>query len=321
MRIVFAGTPEFAARSLEALLSAGHAVVAVLTQPDRPAGRGLKPYPSAVKRVATAHGIAVYQPESAKMPEALALIESFAADVMVVAAYGLILPATVLSTPRLGCINVHASLLPRWRGAAPIQRALQAGDTETGISIMQMDAGLDTGPVLLMRSCPILVTDTQHTLHERLADLGARTLVEFLKNAVRAPVESNERPHFEWNTPPLAQSGSGVTYAAKITKAETLLDWQQSADRLARNVRAFNPAPVSKTVIQGEIIKVWEASAASDYGTPGTVMALGADSITVACAQGSLVLEMLQRPGGKPLSAGEFLKGFPMRVGEQLGQP
>ena len=181
MRLIFAGTPEFAARSLEALFSAGHTVVAVLTQPDRPAGRGLKPFPSAVKRVATAHGIAVYQPESMKTPEALSLIEGFAADVMVVAAYGLILPEKVLSTPRLGCINVHASLLPRWRGAAPIQRALQAGDTETGVSIMQMDAGLDTGPVLLMRSCPILVTDTQHALHERLADLGARTLVEFLK--------------------------------------------------------------------------------------------------------------------------------------------
>ncbi len=319
MRLIFAGTPEFAARSLEALFSAGHTVVAVLTQPDRPAGRGLKPFPSAVKRVATAHGIAVYQPESMKTPEALSLIEGFAADVMVVAAYGLILPEKVLSTPRLGCINVHASLLPRWRGAAPIQRALQAGDTETGVSIMQMDAGLDTGPVLLMRSCPILVTDTQHALHERLADLGARTLVEFLKIG-----KIGVRPHGGsdpgWGLTPIAQPDNGVTYAAKITKAETLLDWQQSAEQLARNVRAFNPAPVTKTMIQGEMIKVWEASAASAYGTPGTVLALGEDSITVGCAQGSLVLEMLQRPGGKPLSAGEFLKGFPMRVGEKLGQ-
>ena len=319
MRLIFAGTPEFAARSLEALFSAGHTVVAVLTQPDRPAGRGLKPFPSAVKRVATAHWIAVYQPESMKTPEALSLIEGFAADVMVVAAYGLILPEKVLSTPRLGCINVHASLLPRWRGAAPIQRALQAGDTETGVSIMQMDAGLDTGPVLLMRSCPILVTDTQHALHERLADLGARTLVEFLKIG-----KIGVRPHGGsdpgWGLTPIAQPDNGVTYAAKITKAETLLDWQQSAEQLARNVRAFNPAPVTKTMIQGEMIKVWEASAASAYGTPGTVLALGEDSITVGCAQGSLVLEMLQRPGGKPLSAGEFLKGFPMRVGEQLGQ-
>ena len=318
MRLIFAGTPEFAARSLEALLSAGHTVVAVLTQPDRPAGRGLKPFPSAVKRVATTHGIAVYQPESMKTPEALALIEGFAADVMVVAAYGLILPEKVLSTPRLGCINVHASLLPRWRGAAPIQRALQAGDTETGISIMQMDAGLDTGPVLLMRSCPILVTDTQHALHERLADLGARTLVEFLKiGATKGSIKGSDPA---WGLTPIAQPDNGVTYAAKITKAETLLDWQQSAEQLARNVRAFNPAPVTKTMIQGEMIKVWEASAASAYGTPGTVLALGEDSITVGCAQGSLVLEMLQRPGGKPLSAGEFLKGFPMRVGEQLGQ-
>lgn len=320
MRIVFAGTPEFAARSLEALLAAGHTVVAVLTQPDRPAGRGLKPYPSAVKRVALIHAIPVHQPESLKTPEALALIEGFAADVMVVAAYGLILPAAILAAPRLGCINIHASLLPRWRGAAPIQRALQAGDAVSGISIMQMDAGLDTGPVLLMRSCPILATDTQHTLHDRLADLGARTLVETLKNGVRSQT-AKEGSDPVWGLTPLPQPDTGVTYAAKITKAETLLDWQQSAEQLARNVRAFNPAPVAKTVMQDEIIKVWEASAATDQGVPGTVMALGADSITVACAQGALVLEMLQRPGGKPMTAGEFLKGFPMRVGEQLGKP
>ena len=309
MRMVFAGTPEFAARSLEALIAAGHDVVAVLTQPDRPGGRGFKVLPSPVKRVALAAHVPVYQPETLKSAEALALIQGFAAEVMVVSAYGQLLPGEILrATPR-GAINIHASLLPRWRGAAPIQRALQAGDAVTGISIMQMDPGLDTGPVLLERPCPILALDTCHTLHDRLADLGARTIIEALEGIRSGQLK------------PVPQLATGVTYAHKITKAEALLDWTKTAEQLARDVRAFNPSPVSRTFLHGELIKVWQARAVPEPpgAAPGTVLMVTDDGVDVACGEGRLALHMLQRAGGKPMTAGEFIKGFPVMLGEQMG--
>jgi methionyl-tRNA formyltransferase len=309
MRMVFAGTPEFAARSLEALIAAGHEVVAVLTQPDRPGGRGFKVLPSPVKRVALAAHVPVYQPATLKSAEALALIQSFAAEIMVVSAYGQLLPVEILrATPR-GAINIHASLLPRWRGAAPIQRALQAGDAVTGISIMQMDPGLDTGAVLLERPCPIQEQDTSHTLHERLADLGARTIIEALEG-IRAG-----------RLKPVPQPDTGVTYAHKITKAEALLDWTKTAEQLARDVRAFNPAPVSRTFLRDELIKVWQARAEPEPAgaAPGTVLAMNDAGVYVACGEGRLALQMLQRAGGKPMTAGEFIKGFPVALGEQMG--
>lgn len=309
MRMVFAGTPEFAARSLEALIAAGHQVVAVLTQPDRPVGRGFKVLPSPVKRVALAAHVPVYQPATLKSAEALALILGFSAEVMVVSAYGQLLPIEILQATPRGAINIHASLLPRWRGAAPIQRALQAGDTVTGISIMQMDRGLDTGPVLLERPCPILDHDTSHTLHDRLADLGARTIIEALEGIRAGQLQ------------PVPQPLAGVTYAHKITKAEALLDWTKKAEQLARDVRAFNPAPVSRTYLRDELIKVWQAEAAPEPANaiPGTVLAMNDAGVFVACGKGQLALQMLQRAGGKPMTAGEFIKGFPVTLGEQMG--
>ncbi len=309
MRMVFAGTPEFAARSLEALIAAGHQVVAVLTQPDRPMGRGFKVLPGPVKRVALAAHVPVYQPATLKSAEALALIQGFSAEVMVVSAYGQLLPVEILQATPRGAINIHASLLPRWRGAAPIQRALQAGDTVTGISIMQMDKGLDTGPVLLERPCPILPQDTCHTLHERLADLGARTIIEALEGIKAGQL------------PPVAQPVAGVTYAHKITKAEALLDWTKAAEQLARDVRAFNPAPVSRTFLRNELVKVWQAQAVPEPAgaPPGMVLAMNDAGIFVACGKGQLALRMLQRAGGKPMTAGEFIKGFPVTLGEQMG--
>ncbi len=309
MRLVFAGTPEFAARSLEALISAGHEIIAVLTQPDRPMGRGFKVLPSAVKRAALAAHVPVYQPTTLRSAEALALIQGFSAEAMIVSAYGQLLPSEILEATSRGAINIHASLLPRWRGAAPIQRALQAGDTVTGISIMQMDKGLDTGPVLLERSCPILDQDTSHTLHDRLADLGARTIIEALEGIRTGQLK------------PVPQPSTGVTYAHKITKAEALLDWTKEAEQLARDVRAFNPAPVSRTFLRGELIKVWEAEAVPgpEGAVPGTVLSMNDDGLFVACGQGRLALRMLQRAGGKPMTAGEFIKGFPVAPGERMG--
>ena len=312
MRVVYAGTPEFAARSLEALIVAGYPVVAVLTQPDRPTGRGFKVLPGAVKRVALASHVPVYQPERLASPDMQSLLRSLDADVMVVCAYGLLLPPPLLSIPRFGALNIHASLLPRWRGAAPIQRAIQAGDSQTGISIMQMDAGLDTGEVLLERDCPIYPQDTARTLHDRLADLGARTIIEALEKVGRGELN------------PVPQPAAGITYAHKVTKAEAVMDWSKEAVQLARDVRAFNPAPVSRTVFRDELVKVWEAeaSAPSEKGTaaPGTVFSVDERGISVVCGQGILVLKMLQRAGGKPLTAGEFVKGYPLAPGDRLGE-
>jgi methionyl-tRNA formyltransferase len=309
MRIIFAGTPPFAAQALEALIAAGHEVLAVFTQPDRPSGRGMKLQPSAVKQAALQHGLPVLQPVSLKSDEVVEQIAGLRADVMVVAAYGLILPARILALPRLGCVNIHASLLPRWRGAAPIQRAIQAGDEQTGICIMQMDEGLDTGAVLLKKSCPIAASDTYGMLHDRLTQIGAVAIVEALSLLARGAVK------------PAPQSEEGANYAQRISKEETFLDWGASAAELARRVRSFNPSPVARTTWQGETLKIWQASAlpAAASGAPGTLMDMGPKGIQVACGQGSLLLEVLQRAGGKPQVAAEFLKGMPLHTGLRMG--
>jgi len=294
MKLLFAGTPEFAAQSLSAILAAGHQVELVLTQPDRPSGRGMTLRPSPVKALAQAAGIEVYQPLSLKDPSARERLRTFDVDVMVVAAYGLILPQEVLDLPRYGCINIHASLLPRWRGAAPIQRAILAGDAESGVCIMQMEAGLDTGPVLLRDRLPITNDETAGGLHDKLAEMGARLVVEALE---RLPLSATPQPD------------EGVTYAAKIEKAEALLDWRQPAVELERKIRAFNPFPGASTTLDGVQIKVWRAVAESGTAAPGTVLSADRSGILVACGTGALRLGELQKAGGKRLSAAQFLAG------------
>ena len=309
MKLIFAGTPEFAAQALSAIVAAGHEVALVLTQPDRPAGRGMALQPSAVKKVALAHDIEVFQPLTLKDAEAQAKIAAVGAEVMVVAAYGLILPQAVLDMPRFGCINIHASLLPRWRGAAPIQRALLAGDAETGVCIMQMEAGLDTGPVLLRGAFPIEATDTTASLHDRLAGLGARLCVEAL-GKLPLPAE--------------AQPAEGVTYAHKIEKAESEIDWSLPAHVIGQRIRAFDPFPGASTALQGEAIKVWgyEIDSCSRLSNErfGQILASGPEGVTVACGEGgALRLTTLQRAGGKRLPVADFLRGFPLPVGQVLG--
>jgi len=301
MKIIFAGTPEFAALALQALLAAGHSVPLVLTQPDRPAGRGMQLLPSAVKRLAQAHHLTLYQPERLKDPASQGPLRDTAADLMVVAAYGLILPQAVLDLPRLGCLNIHASLLPRWRGAAPIQRAIAAGDTETGITIMRMDAGLDTGPMLLRRAVPIGTADTAATLHDTLARLGAETIVDAL-----ATLET---------LVPTPQPDAGATYAAKIAKHEAALYWRQPAQQLERQVRAFNPFPTATAIFNGVPLKIWSAALSAAGGTPGTVLEVDDKGILVACGSGALRLTELQKQGGKRLAARDFLNGFPVAPG------
>jgi methionyl-tRNA formyltransferase len=302
--VAFAGTPEFAAAALEAILAAGFEVPLVLTQPDRPAGRGMKLTPSAVKQVALRHGIPVDQPERLRTEEQRAQLAACAPDILVVAAYGLILPQAVLGLPRLGCINIHASLLPRWRGAAPIHRAIEAGDGETGITIMQMDAGLDTGPMLMKRALPIEDRDTTGSLHDRLAQLGAEMVVEALRRL----------PSGELNAAP--QPEQGVTYAAKIGKAEAAIDWRRPAWEIARAVRAFNPFPGAAGTLNGVAVKIWSATVAAGEGKPGTVIAADADGVVVACGKQALSLNELQKPGSRRLPVREFLRGFPVSVGE-----
>lgn len=306
MKLIFAGTPEFAAQSLRAILSTENQVVLVLTQPDRPAGRGMVLQPSAVKQVASEHGIEVFQPPTLRDPAAQARLAAVGADAMVVAAYGLILPQTVLDLPRHGCINIHASLLPRWRGAAPIQRAIQAGDTETGVCIMQMEAGLDTGPVLLREALPITEGDTAASLHDRLAELGARLIVDALRNLPLTPCP---------------QPSDGVTYAAKIDKAESMLDWRLPALQLSRQVRAFNPFPGTLAYLDGTSVKIWKAVPDANGGVPGTVLSANKDGIVVACGEGALRLCELQKAGGKRLEAGQFLAGTPIAVGSVFSLP
>ena len=295
MRIVFAGTPEFAARALEALLAAGHEVPLVLTQPERPAGRGMRPAASAVKRLALERELAVLQPRSLKAGEAAQPIRAAGAQAMVVAAYGLILPAAVLESTSLGALNIHASLLPRWRGAAPIQRAILAGDRETGVTIMRMDAGLDTGPMLERRAIAIEDCDDAGTLHDKLATLGAELIVTALDKLAAGTARTTPQP------------AEGVTYARKIEKHETVLDWAHPASELSRAVRAFRPSPGATTTLAGEVIKIWRATESAGAGAPGEVLSAGSDGIAVACGTGALVISELQRAGGKRLSAADFL--------------
>jgi methionyl-tRNA formyltransferase len=315
LKVIFAGTPEFARVALARLHAAGHEIVLVLTQPDRPAGRGMKLQASPVKQFALAHDIAVAQPRSlrldGKCPEeaaaARAAIEAAQADVMVVAAYGLILPQWALDTPRLGCLNIHASLLPRWRGAAPIHRAIEAGDAQTGVTIMQMDAGLDTGDMLLVDKLPIAPTDTTATLHDKLAELGGDLIVQAL-----AQQEKLTR---------VPQPGEGVNYAYKIEKAEAAIDWRQSAAQIERRIRAFDPFPGATAQLGDEVVKVWRAQCA-DVGpvpaasAPGQVLAVTDAGIDVATGDGALRLTELQRAGGKRLAVADFLRGFAVQAGQ-----
>ncbi len=306
MRLIFAGTPDFSARALAAILATGHQVELVLTQPDRPSGRGLSLRPSAVKALALASGIEVFQPPTLRDTAVQERVRAVGADAMVVAAYGLILPQVVLDMPRMGCINIHASLLPRWRGAAPIQRAILAGDAETGVCIMQMGAGLDTGPVLLSGALPINDEDTASSLHDKLADLGARLIVEVLG---KIPLPSCPQPE------------AGVTYASKIEKSEAALDWRLPACQLARQVRAFNPFPGATAILGGVSIKVWQAEVTATAGSPGQVISADRDGVVVACGEGSLCLRVLQKAGGKRFSVTQFLAGNPVRAGASFDLP
>jgi methionyl-tRNA formyltransferase len=308
MRVVFAGTSAFAVPALEALIAAGHHVLLALTQPDRPAGRGLAAFRSAVKQAAESHSVAVFQPVTLKDAAAQAHLRNVQPDVFVVAAYGLILPQAVLDIPPRGALNIHASLLPRWRGAAPIQRALLAGDRETGVCIMQMDAGLDTGPILMREAVAIAADETGGSLHDKLAALGARLIVATLDGLERGGLRATPQP------------ADGVTYANKIDKAEARVDWGRSAAEIERQVRAFNPVPGSLTRARGDEVKLWRASLA-DHATspPGTVLRVGRDGIDVACGEGALRLTELQRAGGKRLPADAFLRGFPVAPGDRFG--
>jgi methionyl-tRNA formyltransferase len=316
MRLAFAGTPEFAMSALDAILAAGHQVVGVLTQPDRRAGRGMRLIPSAVKRRAEAAGIPLLQPASLRGAESQGELAAWfatgRAELMVVAAYGLILPPAVLALPRLGCINIHASLLPRWRGAAPIERAILAGDTETGISIMQMEEGLDTGPLLLTQVLPIGPRETGGSLRERLTGLGAAAVLEAIGKMDRGE-----------NLAPRAQSKDGVTYAGKIDKDEAALDFSLSAIELDRRVRAFDPVPGAFAAFRGEKLKIWRARPGESGSSqaPGTLRTVTPSGLEIACGkQGAdtLIAEELQKPGGKRLAAAQFLAGTRLQPGERI---
>ncbi len=351
-RIVFAGTPDFAATILQAVIASPHEICAVYTQPDRPAGRGQKLAMSPVKALAQQQGLLIRQPNSLKDAQAQQELAELKADLMIVVAYGLILPTPVLNAPRLGCINVHASLLPRWRGAAPIQRAILAGDSMTGISIMQMDKGLDTGPVWRMAECPITALDTTQTLHDKLATLGASTLLATLDDIANGAHS------------PVAQSEQDVCYAHKIHKPEAAIDWQQSAQQIARQIRAFNPWPICFSTLDGQTIRIWRAEWLADWqaewraeqltatqscaseavpkalpkalpkavpkavpeaspkAVPGEIVHIGKDGIVVATGQGMLRLTTLQLPGGKPLTSSALLNAHSklFTVGKVLGQ-
>lgn len=298
LSLLFAGTPEFSVPALEALLASRHRVVAVYTQPDRPAGRGQQVTMSAVKQCALRHGLPVEQPQTLKDLAAVERLAHWSADLMIVVAYGLLLPKTVLETPRLGCVNIHASLLPRWRGAAPIQRAIQAGDKESGVTIMQMDVGLDTGPMLLERVTPIDARETAAMLHDRLAALGAAAVIE----AIDAIAAGSAMPR--------AQPKDGATYAAKIRKEEALIDWSRSALEIDRQVRAFNSWPIAETRWNGQQLRVWESLPLSTETSapPGTVIATSAAGIDVATGAGTLQLTRVQSAGRKAMAAADFLK-------------
>jgi len=305
LRIVYAGTPDFAVPALQALIDSHHDVVAVYTQPDRPAGRGRKLKPSPVKTVALTHDIPVEQPEKLRDAKTQATLAGYRPDLMVVAAYGIILPAAVLDIPRLGCLNIHASLLPRWRGAAPIQRAILAGDAVTGVTIMQMDAGLDTGDMLLKREVAIEPGMTAQGLHDRLADVGGPALLETIDGLLAGTVT------------PEPQDDALANYAAKLSKDEAAIDWSCPADAIARQVCAFNPWPVAQTLRGGEPLRIWEAQAVAGQGEPGRVVAESGEGIDIACGDGLLRVTRLQLPGGKPLTARDFLNGRSL-AGESL---
>jgi methionyl-tRNA formyltransferase len=319
-RVVFAGTPEFAAVALAQIQAAGFDVALVLTQPDRPAGRGLKLQASAVKQFALLHKIPVVQPRSLRLEgkfpvdasAARDAISACQADIMVVAAYGLILPQWVLDKPRLGCLNIHGSLLPRWRGAAPIHRAIEAGDVETGITIMQMDAGLDTGDMLLIDKLPIAPTDTTALLYDKLAAMGGKMIVDALHLAARGELH------------PVKQPEAGITYAHKIEKHEAVIDWSQSASQIVRRVHAFNPFPGANSVLGDEVLKIWNATVspgtAPAHAEFGEILAVAPEGITVSAMNSQVILTDLQRPGGKRLSAADLLRGFEIKPGMRFAQ-
>ncbi len=306
LRIAFAGTPSFAAIALDAIVKGGYSVGLVLTQPDRRAGRGMKLVQSAVKEFALANDLPLDQPVRLGTELERSRLIAYAPDVLVVAAYGLLLPAEVLALPRYGCINIHASLLPRWRGAAPIHRAIESGDSETGITIMQMDAGLDTGPILLQKSLPIAAEATLGSLYETLAVLGADCILEFLGKLVREQIH------------PRAQPEEGVTYASKVSRDEAQVDWSKPALELERKIRAFNPFPGTVFRYGTTEIKIWKASIVREHGHPGEILAAGEQGIVVACGQDALQLTELQKAGSRRMDAIDFLRGFPLSPGDLL---
>ena len=291
LRIIFAGTPDFAATHLQALIDQGrHQLVAVYSQPDRPAGRGKKLKPSPVKQIALEQNIPVYQPLNFKAAEDQQQLAALEADLMIVVAYGLLLPPVILETPRLGCINVHASLLPRWRGAAPIQRAIEAGDLRSGVTIMQMDKGLDTGDMLLVADCEIGPKETGGSLHDKLAEVGVPSLIEAVDALALGPISRN------------VQDDTQANYAAKISKQDAIIDWQQPAAAIARKIRAFNPFPIAYTALNGERIKIWQAEVCEQSGAAGSILHADKKTLIVGCGEGSLSLQQLQLPGGKSMA-------------------
>lgn len=307
LRVGFAGTPAFAQQALQAILDAGFEVQVALTQPDRPAGRGMQLTPSPVKQLAVARGIPVEQPLSLRDEAAQAMLRAYDLDVLVVVAYGLILPQAVLDMPRHGCLNIHASLLPRWRGAAPIHRAIEAGDSETGVCIMQMDAGLDTGGVVDEACLSILPTENTSQLHDRLAALGAERVVTVLQKLASGKALTAR-----------AQPDAGVTYAHKLEKTESVLDVNASATLLDRKIRAFNPFPGAVLRYGEKPIKIWQAHPVAGHGVPGTILAADSAGVVMACGDDALCLDVLQAPGGKRLLAADFLRGHPLSVGDVL---
>jgi methionyl-tRNA formyltransferase len=307
MKIIFAGTPDFAACALQALIDAGHEIALVLTQPDRPAGRGMKLSASAVKILAEKHGISVYQPEKLRTAEQQAPLAGIDADIMIVAAYGIILPQVVLDLPKLGCLNIHGSLLPRWRGAAPIHRAILAGDTTTGITIMQMDAGLDTGDMLSIHPMPIEANDSTASLHDKLAAQGASAIVAALVDLPKLQEMRQVQPEL------------GVTYADKLKREESQIDWQKSAIELDQMIRAFNPFPSAQTLLNGQALKIWQARPSEECGPAGTVLAADKDGLLVACGSGSLRITELQKAGSKRVAIAAFLAGNGLELGLKLG--